>query len=137
MCKNSVGSFACSCNAGYTLNSDKLTCTANTCTGTISIDPTIVVAGCAGKKTGETCTVSCATGYQSSGDETFTCLASGDFGGSLPTCTPVACSGLDSQDGKFLVAACEGKTYKQVRPLVHRLFLFNAVIACSSCTVHI
>lgn len=29
-CENSVGSFSCSCNDGYKLNSDGLTCSGNT-----------------------------------------------------------------------------------------------------------
>jgi len=45
---------------------------------------------CNGAATGQTCTINCAQGYIGT-SSSFSCLASGDFTGAVPTCAPLVC----------------------------------------------
>merc|ERR1719247_284527 len=67
------------------------TCAPNTCSTTqLPTDEMHDTSLCNGKKTGETCSVHCATGHDGT-PSTFTCGTAGIFVGSEPVCTPKNC----------------------------------------------
>lgn len=111
-CTNTPGNFTCSCTEGFALDTDGVTCLANTCDNTITTDAAYNTAQCNGKKNGETCDVSCAGEGNVGTPTTYTCGADGTFTGTLPSCHPIACDAL-APDASLNVnaAACSGQSY--------------------------
>lgn len=115
--------------AGYTYaanaNAQQFTClatqnfqgTAPTCTQIRCADLALgnnFFHNCQGKRFGETCGISCATGYHLNGwGSQLTCSADGTFSGSIPNCVGNPCSNSLTTDKTLLSENCTGLTTGQ------------------------
>ncbi|XP_078574744.1 receptor-type tyrosine-protein phosphatase S-like [Branchiostoma floridae x Branchiostoma japonicum] len=85
-CTNTVGSFSCSCNNGYTLHQDGLTCNGVQCP-TLTAPENGAVNG--GNSYQDVVQFTCNHGYQLIGDSSRTCQADRTWTGADPTCVDV------------------------------------------------
>lgn len=106
------------CTEG-TLTGGLPTCTGVVCTINVPFGTGIDATDCSGTTTGNTCSVSCQTGYEAtSGSDpaTVTCQNTQAFTANTLTCGPASCGDLSTVTG-FDVASvsttCSGKTFGQ------------------------
>merc|ERR1712194_171730 len=94
------------CQANQTFTGELPTCNANECTA-LNLDAEYNSTDCVGKVTVETCTISCAAGYE--GNTTSnTCQPSGVVSDARPTCTANECTAL-ILDAEYNSTDCVGK----------------------------
>ncbi|XP_035699729.1 uncharacterized protein LOC118432298 [Branchiostoma floridae] len=84
LCTDNVGGFSCSCNDGFTLHQDGLTCNGVQCP-TLTAPENGAVNG-TGNSYQDEVQFTCNHGYQLIGDSSRTCQADGTWTGADPTC---------------------------------------------------
>jgi len=72
------------------------TCEALECTTNVPVG-SLLEHSCGGKTTGQSCSAECKAGYSGTA-QTYTCLSTRAFDGTLPTCTPLVCPARDELD---------------------------------------
>lgn len=93
------------------------TCTGSHCASGVPAGLGYNSAGCDGKRTGETCTVGCAAGYDMSGSVDSRCQANGVFTAIGLICVPKSCGNLKSISNFGAVAVqdnCQYQVYGKV-----------------------
>ncbi|XP_019631236.1 PREDICTED: receptor-type tyrosine-protein phosphatase alpha-like [Branchiostoma belcheri] len=88
ICTNTVGSFFCSCNVGYTLNQDGRSCFGVQCPPVPAPEHGAVTDG---NSYQDVVQFTCDPGYQLIGHSRRRCRADGTWSGANPTCTTVQC----------------------------------------------
>ena len=87
MCVNQPGSYQCSCNSGYTLNGNGLTCSRIQCPNPPAIDG-FVFTCTAPHYVGDTCHVTCdETDATLAGSDTIRCLSTGYWEAANAACS--------------------------------------------------
>ena len=113
-CTNTVGSFTCACNSGFSGNG--VTCSENQClavTTTAATTTAGIASACpGGGATGSrTCTFECASGYSLVGSTTITCGMDGNWP-TAPTCAENQCSAITTAAAATttagIMSACPG-----------------------------
>ncbi|XP_078621291.1 E-selectin-like [Branchiostoma floridae x Branchiostoma japonicum] len=86
-CRQTGGTFTCTCNVGFTGNG--FTCTVVQCPALTA--PTNGALSSNRRQYQDQVTFTCNTGYNLVGPTSVTCLISGSWSASPPTCNPVQC----------------------------------------------
>ena len=102
----------CTCNQGWQGNS----CSQPKSCGNL-VPPPHTTSDCDGKKTDQTCTVTCSEAGWTKGPVTseYTCEATGEFSGTPPTCEKVTC---DAGPAVANAADCQAGTWDPTAPTV-------------------